>query len=91
MLGLTPSFDARAWISSRSLGHYPSSTVDLPEPFDPLAYFYAYVCRRSPLVLTLDNRSGRAGKPRLPEGWRETVRAVTAAMSGELNLPQVGA
>ncbi|GLC33489.1 hypothetical protein PLESTB_000080400 [Pleodorina starrii] len=62
--------------------------VGLPEPFDPASFFYAYVCRRSPLVLPADNQGRRDGKARLPEGWRATVRAVAEVVSGELKLPQ---
>ncbi|GLI60014.1 hypothetical protein VaNZ11_002078, partial [Volvox africanus] len=64
------------------------TVVGLPEPFEPSSYFYTYVCRRSPLLLRGDNRTGKAGKVRLPDGWKATVRAVAKVVGGGLQLPQ---
>ncbi|GIM17026.1 hypothetical protein Vretimale_19565 [Volvox reticuliferus] len=64
------------------------TVVGLPEPFEPSSYFYTYVCRRSPIVLRGDNQNGKAGKVRLPDGWKATVRAVAEVVGGELRLPQ---
>ncbi|KXZ54523.1 hypothetical protein GPECTOR_4g588 [Gonium pectorale] len=68
----------------------PDGTLEgLPEPFEPSSFFYAYICRKAPLVLRQDNSVPAAdAKARLPDGWRATVRAVAEAIGGELGLPQ---
>lgn len=50
--------------------NHPWPAAGLPQPFDPTQYFYAYVCKKAPLVLP----TTKGEKVRLPESWRKAAK-----------------
>ncbi len=59
----------------------PAATVayGLPQPWDPSAYFYVFVCRKPPLSLHLDSKLPGA----LPAGWSQASRQELARWVGD--------
>mmetsp|Transcript_28747 Transcript_28747/g.63304 ORF Transcript_28747/g.63304 Transcript_28747/m.63304 type:complete len:472 (-) Transcript_28747:1214-2629(-) len=61
----------------------PDGTVEgMPTPWDPSTYFYAYACKKHPLVLPTSN----AEKVRMPESWCRATKEVVVRLQKEMGL-----